>query len=198
MDYTKFAIRIIDLKNADLKLRAKLIDEGRLGDGYNEEMEVMHNKNAQVLRGIIEHIGYPTTKKVGIKASEAAWLIIQHSIGQPSFMRACCQLLQEAVDAGAADPSQLAYLTDRIAVFEGRPQLYGTQFDWDENGELSPNTYDDIMKVAQRRKSIQLNTLEEQIEIMRQRVADERQGPPKKLEERNRTYNEWRKRVGWL
>lgn len=198
MDYTKFAIRIIDLKNADLKLRAKLIDEGRLGDGYNEEMEVMHNKNAQVLRGIIEHIGYPTTKKVGIKASEAAWLIIQHSIGQPSFMRACCQLLQEAVDAGAADPSQLAYLTDRIAVFEGRPQLYGTQFDWDENGELSPNTYDDIMKVAQRRKSIQLNTLEEQIEIMRLRVDDERQSPPKNLEERNRTYNEWRKRVGWL
>ena len=198
MDYTKFAIRIIDLKNADLKLRAKLIDEGRLGDGYNEEMEVMHNKNAQVLRGIIEHIGYPTKKKVGIKASEAAWLIIQHSIGQPSFMRACCQLLQEAVDAGAADPSQLAYLTDRIAVFEGRPQLYGTQFDWDENGELSPNAYDDIRKVAQRRKSIQLNTLEEQIEIMRLRVDDERQSPPKNLEERNRTYNEWRKRVGWL
>jgi hypothetical protein len=36
-------------------------------------------------------------------------------------------LLTAAVEAGEADPAQLAMLRDRILVNEGRPQLYGTQ-----------------------------------------------------------------------
>ena len=45
------------------------------------------------------------------------------------------KLLEVAVSENKADPKNLAYLTDRVALFEGKPQLYGTQFDWDENGE---------------------------------------------------------------
>ncbi|WP_293879093.1 DUF6624 domain-containing protein [Sphingobacterium sp. UBA1498] len=197
MQYKDIAKKIIDLKNADLALRDKLINEGKLGDGYNEEMKILHNKNAQILDKIMNTIGYPTAEKVGKEASDATWLIIQHSIEQPEFMKRSAELLKTAVKNNKADPINLAYLTDRIAVFQDQPQRYGTQFDWDENGNLSPHTVDDAIKVNKRRKSIGLNTVEEQTEVIRIQALREKQSPPKDLEKRKREMEEWKKSVGW-
>ncbi|MCG8391179.1 MAG: hypothetical protein MJA30_36850 [Cytophagales bacterium] len=197
MNYKDTAQRIIDLKNADLELRDRLVQNGQLGDGYNEEMAELHTKNAKILNDIIDTIGYPTIDKVGKEASEAAWLVIQHSIGQPGFMKKCMELLDKAVNENKAEPIHLAYLTDRIAAFEGQPQRYGTQFDWDENGALSPKLFDDLAKVNQRRKSIGLNTLEEQTLIMRRQAEHENHFPPTGLEKRKQEFDQWRKKVGW-
>ena len=51
----------------------------------------------------------------------------QHSDQDPAFQREALELLRTAVDAGQASPGNLAYLTDRVAVGAGEPQLYGTQ-----------------------------------------------------------------------
>ena len=197
MNYEEIAEQIIGLKNVDLEFRQKLIQSGRLSAGYNEEMANIHSRNAKILEEIIDTIGYPTVDKVGKEASEAAWLVIQHSIGEPNFMKKSAKLLKVAVNENKADPKGLAYLTDRIAVFEGKPQLYGTQFDWDENGEMNPNKFDDIVKVNQRRQAIGLNTLEEQTYIMKERVKNENQRAPKDFEERKREIEKWKKTVGW-
>ena len=115
--------KIIQLANADLALRDQLIQNGQLSKGYHPQMADLHNKNAKILGEIIDNIGYPTIDKVGKEASEAAWLVIQHAIGQPQFMIKCAALLKVAVEENKADSINLAYLTDRIAVFEGKPQL---------------------------------------------------------------------------
>jgi hypothetical protein len=198
MDNKIISERIIELKNADLQLRAKLIESKKLSEGYNEEMEKLHLQNAAILEEIINSIGYPTIDKVGKEASEAAWLIIQHSIGLPDFMKKCADRLQNEVDQKKADPIHLAYLSDRIAVLEGKPQLYGTQFDWDENGDLSPNLFDDLQMVNQRRQSIGLNSLEEQTEIIRKRVKQENQLPPKDFEKQKQEVLEWKRKTGWI
>lgn len=198
MEYTKIAKEIIELQNADLELRDKLIQNGQLSDGYNKEMEALHNRHAEILNNIIDKIGYPTIDKVGREANEAAWLVVQHSIGQPEFMKKCAVLLEKAVAENQADAKQLAYLTDRIASFEGRPQLYGTQFDWDGNGEMNPKPFDDLEKVNQRRKTIGLNSLGKQTEIIRKQIVAENQKPPADMKERTEQADEWRKRVGWI
>jgi len=200
MKHSLIAEKIIGLKNADQNLRSKLIDAGQLGSGgYNEEMKLLHISNANALDEIIEEIGYPTVSKVGIDANEAAWLVIQHSIGQPYFMRKCLKLLESTEnDQDSLSLKHLAYLSDRIAVFEGKDQLYGTQFDWDKNGQLSPQSYDDIVKVNTRRKSIGLNTLEEQIVIIRKRSVHENELPPADYEKRKQEMLQWRKEVGWI
>jgi len=198
MDYKKIAKKIIKLKNADLTLREKLIKSGQLGEGYHKKMKELHNKNAQILNDIINTIGYPTNDKVGIEASDATWLIIQHSIGQPEFMKKCAALLEKAVGEKKANPKYLAILTDRIAVFEGKLQYYGTQFDWDVDGNLSPNIYDDLTKVNERRKSIGLNTLEEQTEIVRRQAENESHSPPSDYEKMKHEIEEWKRNVGWI
>ena len=194
----KIAAQIIKLREEDLKLRNRLIQNKQLGNGYNPEMAQLHNQNAEVLNEIIDTIGYPIIAKVGKEASEAAWLVIQHAIGRPDFMKKCVNLLEKEVIANEINPKELAYLTDRIAGFEGKPQLYGTQFDWDENGELSPNYFDDLNKVNERRKSIGLNTIEEQTKIIRKRTKNENQTPPPDFAKRQKEKENWRKSLGWI
>ena len=126
-------------------------------------MEALHIAHAKQLTTILDSIGYPIEAKVGKEASEAACLVIQHAISLPDFMRRCQTLLEKAVAKENASPILLAYLTDRIAVLEGKPQQYGTQFDWDKNGVLQANPFDDLDAVNKRRKSIGLNTLKEQL-----------------------------------
>ena len=197
-DYNSIAEKIIALKDADLALRDKLIATVQLGNGYNDEMASLHNSNAKALADIMNTIGYPTIDKVGKQASEAAWLVIQHAIGQPQFMRKSATLLASAVKENKADLINLAYLTDRIATLEEKPQLYGTQFDWNEKRELSPAPFDSLIKVNERRKALGLNTLEEQTEYMRNQVKNENQSPPQDFEQRKREMEDWKVKVGWI
>jgi len=198
MKLQEISEKIIALQEADFKLRDSLIKTNQLGDGYNPEMEKVHNRNAELLDEIMDEIGYPSKDKVGEEACSAAWLIIQHAIGKPAFMNRCKSLLQIAIDEKNADPVHLAYLTDRIAVFEGKLQSYGTQFDWDENGELSPNAHGDLDEVNKRRKSVGLNTLEEQTILIREQTKKENQSAPVDFLERKRIIEVWKRKVGWI
>jgi hypothetical protein len=44
-----------------------------------------------------------------------------------TFQRRVLDLLTAAVAEGESTPRQLAYLTDRVRMSEGREQVYGTQ-----------------------------------------------------------------------
>ncbi len=198
MNFKSVAEKIISLKNADLELRDELIRKAELGNGYHEGMQALHHKSAEILDEIIGHIGYPTAEKVGKEAADAAWIVIQHAIARPDFMRKCLKLLEDSNPETRVGKINIAYLSDRIAVFEGRPQLYGTQFDWDDNGNLSPNIYDDLNKVNERRKSLGLNSLDDQIISIRNRAQKEGQQPPSNLKERNEEMEAWKKSVGWI
>lgn len=199
MNNTEIAGKIIALREADLCLREKLLQKGRLNAaGYAPEMAALHTKNADTLDEIIEQIGYPSADKVGKEASQAAWLVIQHAIGNPDFMRKCLRLLEEAVRKGQGDPKHLAYLSDRIATLEGKPQLYGTQFDWSENGKLQPQPFDSTEAVNRRRLAVGLHTIEEQTRLIQQRAEAEGQSPPEDWEQRKQEMDTWRASVGWI
>lgn len=73
------------LAQHDLKVRERLLQENKLSPEYNAEMEAVHKANAARLKEIIDRIGWPSKSKVGTDASEAAWLIAQHAIGEPAF-----------------------------------------------------------------------------------------------------------------
>ncbi len=197
MKYKENAKQLIALEKKDLAMRNRLLKKGQLEKGYNEEMSKLHQENAQTLDEIMNSIGYPTIDKVGKEGSYAAWLVIQHAIGLPKFMKKSAHLLEKAVCEGRANPVNLAYLKDRIAVLEGKPQSYGTQFDWDESGKMSPQKFDDLDQVNLRRKSLGLNTLEEQTKIMRMRTKDENQSPPEDIARRSIEIDKWKKSVGW-
>lgn len=185
------AALLVALADEDARVRAELAAAGTLWDGYHPEMEAVHRRNAERLRAIIDRIGWPSEAKVGEAAASAAWLVAQHAIGEPDFQRRCLRAMQSAVGAGEAPPWQAAMLDDRIRVFEGRPQRYGTQLEQDDDGEWRPCALEDPDRVEALRSSVGLEPLAE-------RLAREPVTPrPRDRAAFVREYEAWLVRVGW-
>src|SRR5581483_10672223 len=111
----------------DRRLRQELLENGELGDGYAPRIEALHYKNASRLKEIIVEHGWPDREVVGEEGTLAAWFIAQHAIGDPEFQRQALKLVQERVSKAKVPAAHKAYLFDRIAMYEGRPQRCGTQ-----------------------------------------------------------------------
>ncbi len=182
----------------DRSARAELAASGALFEtGYEPRMARIHQRNAKRLRGIIESVGWPGADLVGPDGAEAAWLILQHAISEPDLLRRALPLLTAAAREGKADPRHAAMLEDRIRFFEGRPQRYGTQFDWDADGSLSPGEVEDPQRLAERRDAVGLPPLEEQIEAARSRATAEGERPPADYQAYADARDAWASNAGW-
>ena len=181
----------------DADTRARLARTGALFEGYHPEMEAVHLENAALLERVIDAIGWPGRAKIGEEAAAAAFLILQHAISRPDLQRRGLELVLEAIPEGQANVLDAAYLSDRIAVFEGREQTFGTQFDWDADGLLSPAPIRDAAGVDERRASVGLPPIAETIASMRAGVAAEGETRPADLQRRRADFDAWARRVGW-
>jgi hypothetical protein len=182
---------LVAMAALDLELRENLIQRGVLYDSYHPEMEALHVRNASRLKEILAEHGWPVPALVGDDGDEAAWLIVQHAIGDPPFQRQCLRLLQGAAESGDVALWQTAMLEDRIRMFEGKPQIYGTQLETDSDGTVRPYLLQDPEHVEERRSKVGLEPLSK-------RLAREKPSPrPADPERFEREYQAWLRRVGW-
>lgn len=74
---------------------------------------------------ILDQYGWLGVDEVGQKGNSTLFLVIQHSdlLIQVKYL----PMLRAAVKAGKAQPSSLALLEDRVALRQGRRQIYGSQ-----------------------------------------------------------------------
>lgn len=112
--------------------------------------------NTDRLRAIVTKYGWPGVALVGEQGAEHAWLLAQHADHQLDSQRLFLQELEKAVAAGDAPDRHLAYLTDRVAMNEGRPQTYGTQIRDVRNGDGVPWPIADPEQLDDRRGSVGL------------------------------------------
>lgn len=196
--YQDIKDKLIAMGKTDRQIREKLLKEKSLSAGYNEEMERVHDEHAQALEKIIDTIGWPAKSKVGDEASQAAWLILLHAISRPEFQKKSVLLLRALVDEGEVEAKELAYLEDRICFFERKPQKYGTQFDWDENGELKPWQIENPQMVDELRQKMGLLPIEEQTALMRNNARRNGETPPVNYQKRMEEMEQWLRKVGWM
>ena len=190
-------LRLLKMVEEDGRVRAELAATGELFQGYAPRMAEVHSRNARELARMIEQHGWTGKSLVGTDGAEAAWLILQHAIGNPELQRKCLPLLKEAVARGDVPPAHATYLEDRICFFERRPQRYGTQFDWDNARRMSPWALEDPERVDEYRRAVGLPPLAERIEQVRQ--AEGEAGPePADLKKRQEEMVQWAKSIGWL
>lgn len=188
---------LLAMRAEDVRVRTELLEAGLLGNGYHPRMRAVHERNAARLEEIIAAHGWPGHSLAGEDGSNAAWFIAQHSIGDPSFQRTCAAAIEASVATGEAPLAQFAFLIDRIRCFEGRPQIYGTQFHWDDNGEMNPYPLEDAQHVDERRLRAGLNTIAERTREIREQAVREGDTPPKDRDEYNRKHESWLRAVGW-
>lgn len=150
----------------DEALRAALISRGREDQAVREVFLAGHHQdttdlrrmsdvdadNTTFLKKIIAERGWPGRSLVGSEASNAAFLIVQHS-PDTTFQAQVLPLLEKAYAAGEAQGQQVALLTDRVAVQRGKPQVYGTQASV-VNGRFKLNPIADSANVDARRAKL--------------------------------------------
>lgn len=184
---------LLALLDDDEATRARLASTGALFAGYHPEMEAVHRRNVLRLRVIVGQRGWPGRSLVGHDGAAAAWLIVQHAIGEPEQMRWFLPIVEDAARAGEADATQLAMLVDRIRVLEGRPQRYGTQYDWSSDGRsmVPIGDIEDLDHLDTRRAAAGLAPMEWT------RVPPPYQPPPSDHDARCREMEAWARKVGW-
>jgi hypothetical protein len=124
------------------------------------------------------------------------WLL-HHAIGSPDVMRRGLGLMRAAERRGEVDALRVALLEDQILTLEGRPQQYGTQVDWDDNGVLSPLPIADTEDVDLRRRAAGLGPLAEEIEQIRAEARSYGDSAPADLASHKAVAEAWAGSVGW-
>ena len=151
-----------DIRNEWIRrMSAKSVDSA-----FVVQMNALDRTNTQRIKAIIREFGWPGTSLVGQDGAEAAFLIVQHS-PDTSFQKSCLPLLTAAFKGGEVSGQDLALLTDRVLVREGKPQLYGSQAKL-VGGRLILDPIEDQANVDKRRASLGLPPLSEYLEFLKQ------------------------------
>ena len=125
------------------------------------EFQGIDAENANRLGQILSDHGWPGKSLVGEQGAHDAWLIAQHADHEPAVQRQALELLADAVARGEARPRELAYLTDRVRLNEGREQVFGTQMRPDENARPVPAPIEDRERLDDRRAEVGLEPFDQ-------------------------------------
>jgi hypothetical protein len=131
-----------------------------------EAAQAIDRENTAWLKQVVAEHGWPTRSMVGDDGSNAAWLLVQHADADPAFQRECLDLMTR-LSAEEVLPMNVAYLTDRVLLAEGKKQVYGTQFAEIE-GKQQPRPLEDPEHVDERRAEVGLPSLEEYTRLIEQ------------------------------
>ena len=177
----------------DQSVRTELTAAGALNVAYHPRLEEVHRSNSSRLRQIIAVFGWPGTALVGEKGAKAAWRIALHSISEPPFMRQCRDLIDAASQQSDVPRWQFAIIDDRIRVYEGRPQRYGTQLRPGLNG-LEPYPLENESRINSMRMQAGLPPLAKTLAQARAQP----QPPAADQAARDAADLEFRRTAGWI
>ncbi len=120
---------LLDMEARAKALRAELIAAGEINETYHPRLSELNRANSSRLRQIIAVFGWPGVALVGDTGC-AGILARAHCIpyAEPD-VHAPVPRSHRPRHAGSGDAPrwQFAMIDDRIRVYEGKPQRYGTQ-----------------------------------------------------------------------
>lgn len=156
----KLAIEILERVRTDQVMRKRFI-AGKIK--WDKRID---RRNTTWLKKVIERYGWPTISLVDKKASQGAWLLVQHADHDLKFQKKVLKLLEEIYSKNTKEikSANIAYLIDRVSIHEKKPQIFGTQFIRKNDKEkFKPFSIKDRKNVNKRRKAYGLPSLEENI-----------------------------------
>ncbi|MCC6278522.1 MAG: hypothetical protein IT289_11465 [Oligoflexia bacterium] len=162
-----------------------------------KEWVYYQEKNISRLSRIIDEYGWPGISLLGVEAAEMTANLVMNCVSQPRFMRRCLPLVEQACRFGDAYGEWFVKIYDTIMVFEGKPQVFGTQLTWSKHGVLVPFKIIDEANVDRRRSIFTLESLERYLEKANKKAKEQNLIQPS-CAERYLTYlGLWATDRGW-
>lgn len=111
------------------------------------------------MKQIIAKYGWPGRSLVGAEAAKAAYLIVSHS--QDLALQKLSLELMMKLGTREVENTQIATLTDKVLLAEGKKQRYGQMYDFTADGKLFSKPIEDEVNVDKRRAELGLEPLAE-------------------------------------
>ncbi len=170
LDPLRLRTDLKEMAEANLRLRRRL---ARATDPHTrsdlaDRLEQLEYRQSQRLERIFELLDgrWPSVDLVGAEASRAALIVAQHIDSYRGVQRRALRLLKKAVRNEKAPRSWVAFLTDRVRLSGGHPQLYGTQVNID-GGEVVPRPIVDPETLDERRMEMGLDPMDQYLNRVR-------------------------------
>lgn len=144
----------------------------RFNSRLGQQVWEVDRDNTEWLKADVAANGWYLNSVHGEAASSTAWLLAQHADRDRPFQRHVLSLLEPLVAAGEVIPANYAYLYDRVAVGENRPQRYGTQGVCVARGVWEPNTLEYPEGVEALRDEVGIGPLADYVARMHRFCAD--------------------------
>jgi hypothetical protein len=132
--------------------------------------------NTEWLKEIVRREGWPTISRIGLPASNQAWLLVQHADADPAFQLKVLRLMEPLARTGEVSRGNYAYLYDRVMLKIAGKQRYATQMTC-RNGHRVPEPLEDEAAVARERTAMGLDSLDRYLAQMRRMFGDCRPDP---------------------
>lgn len=133
---------------------------------YAKIAESVDKPNTQRLEQIVRKVGVPDAKMVGEDGVRAFFLVLQHS---PSLdlKKKSANGIKKAFEAKVLSAMDYANFTDRLLVHLGKPQVYGSNFEFKE-GKLVMSRTKDLRNLDARRKKLGLPPIAEYARVLKE------------------------------
>ncbi|RSK31249.1 hypothetical protein EI290_14340 [Hymenobacter metallilatus] len=123
-----------------------------------KEIEAKDARNLQKITALLDAHGWPTKAEVGNMGTQTVFLVIQHS-NLPTLEK-YFPMARQAAERGDLAKSALALMQDRLLMWQGKPQIYGSQLHTDpKTNKMVFYTIQDEAHVDERRAAIGMEPL---------------------------------------
>jgi len=158
--------QLLDIDELDQRYRNQMEETiARFGSDSKESKALFKNMkttdslNLIQVEAIINKHGWLGSDKIGSQANTTLFMVIQHA-ELPAQIK-YLPMMREAVKKGNARASSLALLEDRVALKQGKKQIYGSQISWNmKTNESFVAPLEDPDNVDLRRAEVGLPSLQ--------------------------------------
>lgn len=158
---------LTEILEADQRVRRQVAATYRTYGANSPQMDSLNRlilrtdaRNLPRVTAIIDKYGWPGKRLAGSSGSLAAFLVIQHS--NLATMQKYLPLMRQAAAQGELARQNLALVEDRVLTFQNKPQLYGSQYRYNEaTGQPEFFPIADEAHVDERRARMGLEPLAE-------------------------------------
>ncbi|HZW18761.1 MAG TPA: DUF6624 domain-containing protein [Luteimonas sp.] len=121
-----------------------------------EAWQSTDRRNLAALKKIVADGGFPRAADVRRDGVGAAWLLVQHADADPAFQQSVLSQLTGLGEADGIGGQEVALLTDRVLLAQGKPQRYGTQYEGGAGSPLRQRPMEDPSHVDERRAAMHM------------------------------------------
>jgi len=129
INYDSLRIELEAMVDSDQGIRRILVDSIGLDSPeagkYINQMVAIDMQNRIEIESILSKYGWIEQSKIGEKAAEGIFYIVQHS--DLDFMERYFPQFKKLVAIGEASATRCAQMEDRLLMWKGKKQIYGTQ-----------------------------------------------------------------------